>query len=300
MPTAPQSLPPPRLIDVWRICRDYRKTCGRFPNLLRPRRFTEKMQWRKLFDLNPVYAVVLDKLAAREFAAARIGDGWFAPLLWSGDSPDDIPFDRLAPPYVLKCNHGSGFNIIVEDDAALDRAQTRATLNSWLATSYGARYREPGYMPIRPRVFVERLMREADGTTPLEFKIFVFHGRVRIVQTVLYDHSRDRKRFAAIHDRDWRDLRWLTNSPLYDRELPRPRRLDDFLALAERLGAGFDHLRVDMYEWMGEPRVGELTVYNWSGIVRFDPDEADFILGDWWRLRISAQQALAAFLSPRR
>ena len=27
---------------------------GRKPRLLRPRRFTEKMQWRKLFDLNPI------------------------------------------------------------------------------------------------------------------------------------------------------------------------------------------------------------------------------------------------------
>jgi hypothetical protein len=46
---------------------------GRKPRLLRPHRFTEKMQWRKLFDLNPVFAVISDKLAVRDFIAERIG-----------------------------------------------------------------------------------------------------------------------------------------------------------------------------------------------------------------------------------
>ena len=32
------------------------------PRLLRPRRFTEKIQWRKLFDLNPVYGVLSERL----------------------------------------------------------------------------------------------------------------------------------------------------------------------------------------------------------------------------------------------
>jgi hypothetical protein len=47
---------------------------GRKPRLLRPRRFTEKMQWRKLFDLNPLYAVISDKLAVRDFIAERVGN----------------------------------------------------------------------------------------------------------------------------------------------------------------------------------------------------------------------------------
>ena len=45
---------------------------GRKPRLLRPRRFTEKMQWRKLFDLDPIYTVFCDKVATREFVAGRI------------------------------------------------------------------------------------------------------------------------------------------------------------------------------------------------------------------------------------
>jgi hypothetical protein len=293
-----QPLLPPRPADVWKICRDYRWYFGRYPNLLRPRRFTEKMQWRKLFDLNPIYATLLDKLAVREFVASRAGDGWFPPLLWVGDRVEDIPFDTLDPPYIVKCNHGCNFNIVVTD-RAFDVDEARTKLKSWLATSYGALIREPAYLPIRPRVFVERLLREADGTVPVEHKCFVFDGRVEFFHSVIIDHSRDKTRFVAFHDREWRNYLWRPNSPTYDRDLPRPERFDDFVSLAERIGAGFDHLRVDMYEWMGQPRVGELTLYNWSGFVRFKPDEADFIIGERWQLRHPVRRALAALSKPR-
>jgi hypothetical protein len=45
-----------------------------------PRRFTEKIQWRKLFDMNPVYAILCDKLAVRSYIAARIGEQFLVPL----------------------------------------------------------------------------------------------------------------------------------------------------------------------------------------------------------------------------
>lgn len=98
---------------IRRVRADYRAFTGRSPSLLRPRRFTEKIQWRKLFELDPIFAVQSDKLASRDFVAARIGPGHQPTLLWVGSDPDAIPFDTLAPPYVLKSTHGSGHVIIV-------------------------------------------------------------------------------------------------------------------------------------------------------------------------------------------
>ena len=56
-------------------------------------------------------------------------------------------------------------------------------------------------------------------------------------------------------------------------------------------------MRVDLYEWLGEVRAGELTPYNWSGTTEFQPEEAELVLGDWWRLRFPLSRALAAMLS---
>jgi hypothetical protein len=155
------------------VLRHYRGAHGRYPNLFRPRRFSEKMQWRKLFDLDPIYAVVTDKIDSREFITSRVADAVFPPLLWVGDTPDQIPFDTLEPPYVLKCSHGSGFNLIVRDRATLDIAATRDRLRGWLATNYSDIHREPGYLPIKPRLLAEHILLEPDGSTPVEHKIYL-------------------------------------------------------------------------------------------------------------------------------
>src|ERR1700761_9338922 len=52
---------------------------GRRLRLARPGRYTDKMQWRKLFDLNPLYAVITDKLAARTFVASRANPNILVP-----------------------------------------------------------------------------------------------------------------------------------------------------------------------------------------------------------------------------
>lgn len=286
----PHPLPAPTFDDIRRVCRDYRGVFGRNPNLLRPRRFTEKIQWRKLFDLNPLYAVLSDKIAAKDFVASRVGDQWLPLLLWTGDTVDDIPFDTLEPPFILKCNHAAGHNVVVAERAMLDRDKARETLRSGLAHSWGSALREPGYVPIRPRLLAEQLMLEPDGGPPLEHKIFVFDGRARVVWTIFVDRSRSR--FDAVYSRDWRPLHWCAFNPRYGGELPPPQQLEKFIELAERIGAGLDHVRVDFYEWNGQPRVGELTLYNLSGLTRFDPDEADFVLGSWWTLRHPFRRAL--------
>ena len=294
MTNSAKPLPPPTLDDFRKVFREYRRVFGRYPNLLRPRRFSEKIQWRKLFDLNSLYSTMADKIAARDFIAERVGPEWLVPLLWTGESVDDIPFDALEPPYVLKCSHGSTFNVIVRDRASLDREKIRATLQDRLARNFGAYMREPCYTPIQPRLLAEQLMLEADGSPPLELKIFVFDGRARLIHGVFVDKTR--ARFDAMHDCDWRPLPWHAFNQRYEGQVPKPARLAEFVSLAERLGAGFEHLRVDLYQWQGQPRVGELTLYNLSGLWPFTPDEVDFILGGWWRLRRPIGRALAAVL----
>jgi teichuronopeptide biosynthesis TupA-like protein len=290
------ALPPPSLTDVRRMCTSYRKAFGRYPNLLRPRRYTEKLQWRKLFDLNPAFSVVSDKIAMRDFVTACIGGEFLPPLLWQGDNADDIPFSSLAPPYILKCNHASGpdFRAIVETPAGLDTAKVRARLRAGLARNFGRETRQPGYAPIRPRLLAERLMLEPDGTPPAEHKVFVFNGRARFIQTVTV--TADRGRFDSFHDRDWRPLPWTGINPRLGRPLERPQLFDELLALSERLGAGLDHVRVDFYVWRGRPAVGEMTLYNWNGLRSFDPPESDVILGGWWTLPKPLRRALKSLL----
>lgn len=265
-----------------RVCRAHARAHGRLPRLLSPRRFTDKMQWRKLFDFNPAFPTLCDKLAVRDFIAARVGCEYLVPLLWTG-APADIPFDRVARPFVLKSSHASGQVIMVECDEILDSAAVRLRAESWLAKNYGAARNEPGYEAVPPRLMIEQTLTTASGTRPDELRLFVFDGKVAVINSVFMEDGRLRN--GAFHTPDWTRLNWRFTRTIDDCDFPKPIRLDEMIGLAERLGDGLDHVRVDVYDCGDRIWIGELTIYSWSGHARFDPDEADFELGSYWRPR---------------
>src|ERR1700693_3327612 len=117
------------------------------------------------------------------------------------------------------------------------------------------------------------LLLGADGSPPLQRKLFIFDGRVRVVQTVCADEAGPHHR--SYHDREWRPLDWYLKTPNQPELCPKPKRYKEMVALAECLGRDFDHLRVDMYDADDSMWVGELTLYSWSGLASFTPDEAD-------------------------
>jgi hypothetical protein len=272
------------VLVIRRVRVNYRHVTGRAPALLRPRRLTEKMQWRKLFELDPRFAILSDKLAAHDYIAARIGPGRQADLLWVGDDPDAIPFDRLVPPYVLKSTHAAGQTIIVRDTAALDAAVARAAARGWLAYCHGTATNEPAYTHLPRRLIVERLLHRPDGTPPLEHRVFVFDGRAVFIRTTMPDQN-GQPRFSDVHARDWTRLPIEWNRPAHPVPLPRPAQLAEIIALAERLGAGLSQCRVDIYDCDDMPMVGELTLYSESGLIVYLDPADDFALGAHWTIR---------------
>ncbi len=268
---------------IRRVWLDYRHVYGRAPALLRPRRFSEKMQWRKLFELDPGFALLSDKLAARDFVAARIGPGRQADVLWVGNDPDAIPFDRLVPPYALKSTHASGQVIIVRDLAGLDVAAARTAARGWLAYCHGMSMNEPAYVHLPRRLIVERLLLRPDGTTPLEHRVSVFDGRVAFIRTTTSD-ANGRPCFGDVHDRDWTRLPITWESPAHPVPPPRPARLAEMIELAERLGAGLSQCRVDIYDCGDRLMVGEITLYSQSGLVPYPDPAHDIALGEPWAI----------------
>jgi hypothetical protein len=285
------------LVALARVHARYILLHKRLPNVLAPRRYTEKVQWRKLFDMNPIYATLSDKLAVRGFIASKVGEAELVPLIWSG-AAEDIPFDRLrAPPYVLKSNHASGQYILIGADNEIYRDAIRERAVEWLSQRYGAMADEPGYVPVPPRLMVEQAVLTDEGKRPDEIRLFVFDGKVAVANTVFVEDHKIRN--GAFHTRDWVPLGWHF-SRLLDREFLRPRRLSDMIRIAERLGEGLDHIRVDFYDCGERIYIGEIALYPWSGFSRFNPDEADLVLGGYWLLRNPLRRALTAVLFGRR
>ena len=59
----------------------------------------------------------------------------------------------------------------------------------------------------------------------------------------------------------------------------KPKNYEKMVTIAEILSNSFPHVRVDFYNVNGKIIFGELTFFNASGYVEFEPDQYDFEMG---------------------
>ena len=64
--------------------------------------------------------------------------------------------------------------------------------------------------------------------------------------------------------------------------------LRNILPVAEKIGCGLSHLRVDFYLSSAGAKIGELTTYHMGGRATWHPPEWDEILGRIWAERARA------------
>jgi hypothetical protein len=267
-------------VATWvEICRTYRNQHGVWPNLLAPRRYTEKTQLRKLLDRNPLHRTFCDKLAVRDFVSARVGPKILVPLLWSGGLAD-LPYQLLAGPAVLKSSHASGHVLLFDGTRPVDRDAVAEMAGGWIAAPYGVAQNEPGYWNVPRRLMIEQLLTTEHGAPPPEARLFTFDGKVRVINTVFTENGKIRN--GAFHTPDWQRLDWHFTRWMAQDFAP-PRRLAEMIRVAEVLTAGQDHLRVDFFDCGETFWLGEITVYPWSGMAKFSSEAADVQLGDYWR-----------------
>lgn len=267
-----------RLTYLWRH--------GRWPNLSSPKLFTELVQLRKLEDRNPRMPLLADKVRVKEFVASRIGPEWVIPTLWQGiDLPCQPPWPT---PFVVKSRHGCNQRIFVRSDP--DNWETiRDQASLWLKRSYGQWLDEWLYDHIPRGLLIECFVGE-DGMLPVDWKFYVFGGRVCFVQVHL---GRETNHRWIIMDRHWRRV----STPSCDADPAPPAPLKQMIAAAEELARGFDFVRVDMYEVAGRPLFGEMTFYPGSGLDPFDPPCLDKKMGCEWLA--SQRTEVASEASPR-
>ncbi len=264
------------------IKEQYRRKVGHDLNLDAPRRYTEKIQWRKLNDNQPIYSVLADKYAVRKWVKERIGEEYLIPLLGVWQRAEDIDFDRLPNSFVLKTNNASSAIIIVRNKKDIKRKHIIEKLNHWLAYPFWAERGQFHYKAIKPVIIAEKLM-ECEGTKDLpDYKIYCFDGKPYCCSV---DIDRYHGHKQVNFDVNWHRLDWRFKAcEDYTGDIEKPAQYETMLRLAEKLSEGFSHVRVDLYLIKQRIYFGEMTFTPWSGITRLVPDEFDFVLGEQWNI----------------
>jgi len=244
---------------------------GRLPDIDNPQTFNEHVQYRKLFDHDIRMPLLADKVQSKEIVAERIGTEWIIPTLWYGS---ELPLRAEWPvPFVVKARHGCNQSAFVFSDREnWDRIRRKAA--RWMAGDYGTWLDEWVYPHVPRGILVEPFIGEGRAL-PIDYKFYVFAGRVQYVQVHLDRGGHHR---WILFDRDWHRV----SAQSSDADPSPPVNLERMIDAAEELGCGFDFVRVDLYDVGGRPYFGEMTFYPGSGLDPFNPVSLDQVIGDHW------------------
>ena len=265
-------------IAIWSIV-TYRRKFGHWPNVVAPRSFNEKVQRHKILDRDPRIPLCADKVRVKDLVRAELGEGWVIPTLWAGPQLPPRAARRWPKPYVIKVNNGCGWNLFIRSAADEDWPAIEQDCSDWLGTIYGIDLGEWHYAQMVPQILVEPFV-AFDLHLPIDYKFWVFHGRVEVIQVVT---DREEGRKITFFDRDWRQLPCDKGYPVETDGLSCPASLREMIGAAERLGRNFSFVRVDLYEVGGRPLFGELTFYPDAGYAALNPPAFDRRLGELWR-----------------
>jgi glycosyltransferase involved in cell wall biosynthesis len=261
----------------------WQRIMGTELDLDNPRTLNEKIQWLKLYDSTPIKTRLADKYLVRDWVKEKVGEQYLIPLLGVYNKFDDIKFDQLPNQFVIKCNHGCGYNIIVKEKGDLNLAEAKEKVDRWMETNFAFHNGyELHYRDIQSKIIIEKYIenKSYEGETDLyDYKFWCFGGKVSYIQFISERSSGNYK--MAFYTPKWEKQSFVhSHHPLDERTLPRPKNLTEMIQLAEKLSSGFSLVRVDFYRLDdGTLYFGEMTFSPASGTFIWEDEKYNLLLG---------------------
>lgn len=260
----------------------YRFQVGKKIDLKAPQSFQEKIQWLKLYDHNPNYSRMVDKILVKDYVSSLIGEEYVVPLLGVWDTPKDIDWDILPDQFVLKTNHSGGSTgvVICRDKMGFDRQKAITRLTTSLKSDVYKNLREWPYKGISKKVFAEALLESpvSGGELP-DFKWYCFNGDPRYCQVI---QNRSNRETIDFYDTAWVRQEFIGLNPSATHAAcpaEKPSNLDTQIRIARVLSKNIPFVRIDLYSVGERVYFGEITFYPFSGMGEFSPRQYNEILG---------------------
>ncbi len=266
----------------------YRIKMGFKLNLTQPQRFTEKLQWYKIYHRDDLMGRCVDKYEVRNYVASKGLEATLNKLYCVCTDPDQIDFTSLPERFVIKTTDGGGGEniFICRDKSSLNIDELKAILRSWKDKKSVNPGREWAYTRIKESRYIVEEYLENDLNPEAgisDYKFFCFNGKP---YCIAYDIDRYIGHKRNFYDLEWNNLHVSTDCETFDdSRVPRPEGLEKMLEIATVLSQDFPFVRVDLYYIKGSVYFGELTFYPWSGYVKFKPEDFDFQLGKLFTIK---------------
>lgn len=243
--------------------------------------YPQKINWIKRYLKDDRYQQCTDKYEVRKYIESK-GLGFLLNELYGVyDSVEAIDFATLPDSFVLRANHGCGWNILCPDKSKLDISAAKKRLSKWMKKNYYYVQGELWYKNIQPKIVCEKFLRDSSTKDLKDYKIFCFHGKPYVIQVDIGRYVNHHRNF---YDTNWNLREIYCEHDIDRRGVKRPRELEKMLEYASILSSGFIHVRVDFYVVDEKIIFGEMTFAPGSGVVSFTP--ASFLkeMGDLMQL----------------
>ena len=247
-----------------------------------PKTLNEKIQWLKLYDSTPIKTLLSDKYLVKNYIKETLGEQYVIPLLKVWGPKQKISFRSLPKRFVLKANHGSGMNIIIRNKKKIKMKTIKIAQKEWMSVNFAFRNGfELHYMNIKPRIIAEEFVDNNDGDL-YDYKAYCFDGRV---ESIAFVAGFKKNRRIAFFDTEWNRLNYNDTYPVFDVEIPKPKKLKEMIEICKKLSKGFAFVRIDLYVLNnGDIKFGEMTFTPFSGRIVFTPLKQNRIFGDMIKL----------------
>lgn len=253
----------------------FKQGIGRRVNLINPSSLNDKLMFYKfnLYWNNDLVSLCADKFSVRNYVN-EVGCGkYLIPLYGSWDKVEDIDWDKLPSKFVIKCNHGSGYNIICRDKEKFDISAAKNKLQKWMKENYGFSNAEQGiYSKIDKKIIAEKFIETPDGLPPHDYKFFCSYGKVKLLFV-----ASDRYENMTKFDYYYPDWTWIPvkNSHPNNGFVDKPENYDEMIKVVEKISKPFPLVRVDLYNVDGNIIFGEITFTHFGCVHPFDPPMYD-------------------------
>lgn len=269
----------PWLNDKKYIIKQYKKKFGVKPNLIIPKNFNEKNNWRKLYDRKEIYTLMVDKYKVKEVIREKCGEEYFVPLLGVWNKAKDIDFHVLPNKFVLKANHAGGV-IVCRDKSVFDKKTAVKELSEIQKRNYYYMSREWPYKNVKKKIICEQYI----GENLTDYKNYCFNGKLQYT-FVWENKSREDGRkpaayFCGAYDREWKKTSIDIDYPSKNEGISKPDKYDEMIKIAEKISKDIPFVRVDCYIVNNRIYIGELTFFPWGGFQKFKDKVWNDYLGD--------------------
>jgi len=235
----------------------YKRKTGKRLNYNSPSDLNEKLHWLARYWQHPLIVKCADKYLVREYVKECGCEGILIPLLGVYNNVNEIDFDSLPSKFVLKCNHGCGYNILCNDKAQFEKENAILQLDKWLSEDFGKETLESHYSKIIPKIICEHYLDFLNKISLIDYKIHCFNGAPEFFYVLSERDMNKRTIVLNSYSLKWERLSIVKDESKVD--IPKPELLTEMIEYAKILSKPFPFVRVDLYFQNNKIYFGELT-----------------------------------------